>query len=749
MIPDFTASGLAPKAGAICAAIDPRFSDYAILDIASGKDGLVEEPGVTLRGAPEQVKGEAPDDECPMRNDLSAANLALTIRPPRSPAEVTGLIAQAGPQEVRSAIQMCRSRLAGASLTAALFSLAAIAFEAGDAEAALDCLEHVENRGMDWFSAAGAAAYAAGRYELAEQHSRHILSSDPRSTTALKIIIATALLREDSPAAGRRVAALLDSRDVDAACIGLSKSVYLALGRPFPMATVHRIAGACLVNAGRGADALALLEHLPLDGGDVEAVRLLALAYFQAGDSDGAEAVLQDAPDHPELMNLRGVVYMDTGRPKAAVTAYRRAAAGSADPVTPLANAAMAMHYDPQITSEDLRSAIAAAASKIPAFKPKDTPGAHQAAAILRDDAAPVRLGVLSAHFHTHPAALFSVPAFEALDRRRFEIHAFSDGDRRDAMTERMRRCAASWTDCRALDDAALAERIRARPVDMLIDLSGYAGGRVGVIARRPASVQIKWVGGLFNTSGLAAFDWLVSDAVQSPAEEDDGYSEQVYRLPGDYVVFEPPASAPEPGPAPCIVNKAVTFGSLNSAAKVNAEIVALWAEIMRASPGSRIILKARGFASSTARRRVRSWFEAGGVAPDRIEFAGWTSRTDHLSSYCGVDLVLDTWPYSGGLTTCEALWMGCPVVTLKGATIAGRHGATHLTAAGLQDWIADTPFRYVAIANALAADFNRLCELRAALRGRLRGSRLCDVARFARDLEAALVFFRRSSFSE
>jgi predicted O-linked N-acetylglucosamine transferase (SPINDLY family) len=289
------------------------------------------------------------------------------------------------------------------------------------------------------------------------------------------------------------------------------------------------------------------------------------------------------------------------------------------------------------------------------------------------------------------------------------------------------------------MSDAAVAERIRDDCLDILVDLSGHGdGGRLLVIARRPAPVQVKWVGGLFNTTGIDVIDYLLSDGIETPPGDERWYTERNVRLPDGYVSYDPPADAPPVGPLPALANGHVTFGCFNNFAKVNDGVIELWCALMRELDGSRLILKAKQLADPPLRARLFEAFEQRGIGGGRVELLAHSPHADLLATYNRIDIALDPYPYSGGLTTCEALWMGVPVITLLGPTFAGRHSASHLTNVGLADWIVADREAYAETAVSWAQDLPRLARLREDLRDRVRRSPLCDHPRFARNLESA-----------
>jgi predicted O-linked N-acetylglucosamine transferase (SPINDLY family) len=246
------------------------------------------------------------------------------------------------------------------------------------------------------------------------------------------------------------------------------------------------------------------------------------------------------------------------------------------------------------------------------------------------------------------------------------------------------------------------------------------------------------WIG-YVGTTGLAAMDYLVADRYQVLAGTEQHYCEQILRLPDGYVCFDPPREAPPVGPLPAQRNGQVTFGCFNNPVKINRAVVALWAEVLRRVNGARLVLKFAGLGDPPARQRFAELFAAHGIAAERLDVSGMSPRAELLANYNRVDIALDTFPYSGGLTTCEALWMGVPVITCPGETFASRHALGHLSNVGLTETIARDHAEYVEHAVRLAGERSRLAELRAGLRGQMAASPLCDAPRFARNLMTQL----------
>jgi protein O-GlcNAc transferase len=350
-----------------------------------------------------------------------------------------------------------------------------------------------------------------------------------------------------------------------------------------------------------------------------------------------------------------------------------------------------------------------------------------------------LRVGYVSHDFKRHSVAYFLEGLLESRDRERFEVFAYKTDAGGDAVTLRLRALADHWVACSELSDEALARRCREDGIDVLVDLSGHtAGARLGLFHRRAAPCQLTYLGYPTST-GADCFDFRLTDAAIDPPGSDRWSSEPLLRLPGGMFCYRP-GVAPAVQPPPALANGAVTFGSFNNFSKAGPRTLALWRDVLAAVPGARLRLKAGTFQKRGNRDFVLRRFAMLGVDARRIEFAPWQPDPQrHLADYAGIDIALDTFPFNGATTTCEALHMGVPVVTLAGATHPSRMGLSILGAAGLAHWIARDEAGYVALASALAADVQALAVLRATQRDRLAASRLMDAPAFARDFEDAI----------
>lgn len=531
--------------------------------------------------------------------------------------------------------------------------------------------------------------------------------------------------------------------------------------------------GVLLERLGRRAEAIDCLEvAVALAPDALLPVKLLGAVLARSDRRREAEAALRRAieldPDDPRLRNDRATVLMrlqrhadasalllelveqhgdDTtvlcnlsnataclGLQQAAVDFARRAIAH--DPAASLPRRALCnnLPYLDGITGAELLAALRECAARLPRV---------QLGGFVndRDPERKLTIGLLSGSLKTHPVGWLTVAGIETLDPARFAVVCLvQNALPTDPIARRFRAAAREWVEIDALDDVALATRARDLGIDVLIDLGGYGDqARMPACAHRLAPVQAKWVGMQNHSTGLAEIDWFITDRWETPAELAQVYSEQLLRLPDGYVCYSPPPYAPDVGPLPALANGHITFGCFNNLAKVTPRVIATWAAVLHRVPEARLVLKTHQFGDAPTADRVRAVFADAGIAAARIELRGSSPHRAFMAEYGQIDMVLDPFPYSGGLTTCEALWMGVPTVTLPGEIFASRHSMSHLCNVGLSDWVARDAADYVALAVAKAADVTALVALRAGLRRRVKASPLCDAPRFGRNLGAAL----------
>ncbi len=354
-----------------------------------------------------------------------------------------------------------------------------------------------------------------------------------------------------------------------------------------------------------------------------------------------------------------------------------------------------------------------------------------------RDPRRRLRIGYVSGDFYYHPVLIFLTPVLERRDRSACEIYCYSTGDRSDELTRRMPGLVDVWREAWSLSDAELADAINRDEIDILVDLSGHSGRpRLGVFAQQPAPVQATWLGYL-NTTGTTRIQYRICDAcTDPPGVADRFHTETLVRLPNSQWCYRPFLSVDCSARSPFAKNGFVTFGSFNDVSKISPTARKLWAEILVRSPLARLVIV--GASEGYPRDGLMREFAALGVDSARVEVLPRLSLDQYFARFDTVDVALDTMPYGGGTTTCDALWMGAPVLTLTGSRSASRSGASILSTVGLPGWIAPTPGDYVRLAVGSARDPGALIELRKSLRSKILESPLMDEARFARDLEGA-----------
>lgn len=348
-----------------------------------------------------------------------------------------------------------------------------------------------------------------------------------------------------------------------------------------------------------------------------------------------------------------------------------------------------------------------------------------------------LRVGVLSGDLRDHPVARFLEPVWRELDAAQLQLVAYDTRPAADAVAQRLRTLAGEWSDVSALSDIALAERIRADGIDILIDHSGHtAGNRLGVFARKPAPVQVMWFG-YPGTSGLRTMDYrLVDPLVAPPGRLDHLFSERLAYLPS-MLVFGEPAQLPALTPAPCVRNGYLTFGSFNRMNKLGAAVIALWADILRRVPDARLLIGA--VTEAAVAEAVRTRFASAGIATERIDFLPRLDLPDYLAAHARIDLLLDALPWTSSTTAQFGLWMGVPTLTLAGASLVARLGAAAMSAAGLEQFVAESASHYAELACRMAARPGELQDIRATLRDRLEADQQRLPAQVARALEQRL----------
>lgn len=453
------------------------------------------------------------------------------------------------------------------------------------------------------------------------------------------------------------------------------------------------------------------------------------------GDSmEAYRHAMQLLPDWPQPYGGLGTALMTLDRHEEWLPYLEKAV--SLDPNLLLNHTSLLfnLHFHPGLSATEVSSRHRATGAHFEeqlksALRPHDN---------LPDPERKLRIGFISGDLRAHPVGYFMHDLLASLKTGNLELVAYSNGAKHDKLTERIKPQFALWRESGMINDDNLAEQIRADSIDILVDLSGYTeGNRLLVFARKPAPIQVTYLG-YFDTTGLAAMDYILGNRWLLPENEESLYTEKPWRLPDAHLCFTPPDLPIEVSSLPALQSGHITFGCFNKAEKVNARVIACWSKILHAVPGSRLYLKYKNFGNSSMVEHYRALFAEHGIAPERLIMEGNSEFTEYLKSYNRVDLALDPYPYNGGTTTVQSLWMGVPTLTLQGDRYAAHMGESILHTVNMPEWIAADEENYIDKAIAFASDLSTLSELRSGLRKRLLASPICDAPAFSRKLEDA-----------
>ena len=638
----------------------------------------------------------------------------------------------------------------------ALLALGALLIEAGTPQEAFAPL--LRGCGLapgtpDAWSTLGRAYTDAGSADLAVAAFRRAQRLAPGSIAVMHRLVAAALAAGQGAAEAARLEAasehdpldailhlarglILDSLGLlDLAVDALEAAVALAPEARDPI----RILAGVLSRTARSRDAeVALRQALKLDPTNPQLMNdhaaVLMRVHRHAEARELLQTVLWRNGPHPSVLCNLANATLCLGLQTEALELAQVAIALDPKAVLPRRSLVNTLPYQDGVTGSALLQAAHACAARLP----------RGSLPVLRHSPERDRaliVGLLSGSLRTHPVGWLTIAGFEHLDPAAFQLvclgRALEPGD---PIAMRFHAVARSWENVGPLDDTALAQRARDLGIDILIDLGGHGdGSRMTACAQRLAPVQIKWVGMQNHSSGLPEMDWFLTDRWETPPALEPMYSERMLRLPDGYACYSPPAHAPDVVPAPVLKNGFITFGCFNNIAKITPRAISTWCDVLQAIPGSRLVLKTHQLDDAPTADRFRQSFGAFGIDPQRVETRGSSPHRTFLANYNDIDLVLDPFPYSGGLTTCEALWMGVPTVTLPGEIFASRHSASHLTNAGFAEWVARDLTHYKCIAVSWATDPSGLARLRETMRAQVHTSPLCDAPRFGRALGLAL----------
>ncbi len=496
--------------------------------------------------------------------------------------------------------------------------------------------------------------------------------------------------------------------------------------------------GLAVAGAGNGAEAVELQHRaLKLKPDYPEAHNAMALALELLGRKDDAlfhyEKAVQAKPDFPDAWSNFAVNLSEQGRCDEAIACLRHSLQFRPDAPAIHSNLLLLLNYSSNVPVDQIRAEHADWGRRFTTpVQPRPVPHAPH------DPERRLRIGYLSADFREHTLSDFIGTLFRNHDRERFEVFAYSNVLREDGITATLRGLCDHWRSIRELSDLQASELMIRDRIDILIDLGGHtAGNRLIVFAHRPATVQATLFG-YPNSTGLDAMDLRITDAVSDPPGVTDAlYSEQCLRLPEVPWVYVPPTDTPAVAPLPGLSKKAFTFGCLNNAAKISDRCLGAWAKLIQSLPGTRLVLLAGQ--SQSAQKRLSERFMKAGILRDRIQLVTRMARSQYFALYGEIDIALDPFPYNGGVTTCDALGMGVPVLTVAGESYVSRQGVMQMLALGLPEFVAESPEALIPLAKMWMNKRPELSELRRTMRERLLASPLADAPRYVRNLEASL----------
>lgn len=458
----------------------------------------------------------------------------------------------------------------------------------------------------------------------------------------------------------------------------------------------------------------------------------MASAYAEDGRLDDAiavyEQVLERLPTSGDIYVNLGLAMKDRGEVSEAIATMRKGIALT-DDAESHSNLIFTLCYSNELTSREIFEDSVAWAERHTPFVPPAPP-------VRPAEGRKIRIGYLSADFHNHPAGYLYRALFPLHDRERFEVIVYANQTVGDEVSAEIFGAADRWHMVKHLSDQELADVVREDEIDIFIDLLGHTNNhRLKAFGLRPAPVQATWIG-YFGTTGMRQMDYIVCDRYAVPVAEERYYTERPARMPGCMYVFQPPKIDVAVSALPMAKNGYPTFGCFNNTAKITEEVVALWCEVLKELPDARMILNRWPFETESVRERYYAMFAAHGVDRSRVDIVATKGRQAYFESYHGVDVMLDTFPFGGGTTTSEALWMGIPVVSLPADRLVGHMTETIVRAVGREEILVEDRAGYVEMAKRLVADPNHLAEMRTSLRAQVENSALCDLPTFAGELE-------------
>lgn len=468
----------------------------------------------------------------------------------------------------------------------------------------------------------------------------------------------------------------------------------------------------------------------------------LGVVYTVQGKMDAAASMIEKAivanPTYAEAYNNLGVLYRDAGNISLAVEAYEQCLKIDPDSRNAGQNRLLAMNYINDGTDDKLYEAHRDWGRRFMKLFPQYTSWDND-----KDPERPLVIGYVSPDYFTHSVSYFVEAPLIYHDYTTYKVVVYSAVVKADAKTNRFRdrvlKNGGTWRDIYGIDEKKVASMVRDDKVDILVELTGHtANNKLGMMACRPAPVQVTWIG-YPNTTGLPTIDYRITDGLADPSDTKQKHVEELVRLPNSFLCYTPSPEAGPVSPAPALSNGFVTFGSFNNLAKITPKVLQVWARILCAVPNSRLIVKCKPFCCESVRQQFLSSLEKLGLESLRVDLLPLILLNhDHMQAYSLMDISLDTFPYAGTTTTCESLYMGVPCVTMGGLVHAHNVGVSLLKTVGLNNLVAENEDEYVELATQLASDITALSNLRMRLRDLMHKSPLCDGSKFTRGLESA-----------
>lgn len=634
----------------------------------------------------------------------------------------------------------------------ALHMLGVLAYQRGQSRTAVEYLCQAisaNNVNADYYCTMGAANHDLGCYEEAVANYQQALKLDPGRAEAYNNLgnSLSALGRSQEAVAALQHATFIAPRYAKAH-LNLARALQASGDDVAALASLQRVveiepnnnqALALLADSfhrcGRYTEAIdtyeCFLEFNPTSSEAVYNRGLAQLECFQLEDSRRSfENAIRLRPDLPEAHNNLGIALLAQGRVQPAIDSFRAAIRVRSDYAAAHSNVLMAMHYDLSVTDEEMLCEHlhwAALHERPEQIVHSNVPDPNRR----------LRIGYVSPDLRTHAVASFFEPILKNHNRENCEITCYADVRNPDSTTQRLKGLSDRWRNTFGRSENEFVQIVQQDETDILVDLAGHtSGNRLLGFGKKPAPIGVTYFG-YGSTTGLTGMDYRIADIITDPEHEPSSYSETLIRHPLGFSCYAPPVDAPSPSRPPCVKNGYITFGSFNNIAKLNLQVVQVWVELMRALPASRLLLKTRSFNDPAVVEHWRAIFLSAGLARERLEIMGRSATTRaHLDEYSRIDIALDPFPYTGSTTTCEALWMGVPVVTLSGNSYVGRMSSSILTRVGLAKLISSCPEDYISTATNLADDSVRLSSLRDQLRSDMSRSSLCNGEEYTLSLE-------------